>query len=221
MDPTPLQFAKMAIDHVTTNPINITSPTIFVTGADTQPRFRQVLKLDEGILAAIATPEDPPVDPNQAAKSHGKRGRRKKFKNSRKLISRTMANPNTKRDRVRNTSRKSNKNATTATASSGSDRILRSGAGTQSDSKKVSRKSRKWRKRNEKKRIESKTVLESPIASENKKGDEAVGGLVEAMEGFGIGGNEEVKEKMEIDMHGLEMKMAVLDVMEDDDGEIM
>ncbi|KAG0137814.1 hypothetical protein HOY82DRAFT_535152 [Tuber indicum] len=66
--------------------------------------------------------------------------------------------------------------------------------------------------------------LERWIESENeRKAKEAVDdGLVAAMEGFGFGGGgREVGEKVEIDMNGLEMKMAMLDVMKDDDGEIM
>jgi len=52
-----------------------------------------------------------------------------------------------------------------------------------------------------------------------KKGKEEVDGLVGLMEGFGIGGGEKAEDKMEIDMNGLERRMAKLEVIREDDGE--
>ena len=54
-----------------------------------------------------------------------------------------------------------------------------------------------------------------------KKGNEAVDGLVGLMKGFGIGGGEKVEDKMEADMNGLETRMAMLDVIhEEDEGDL-
>lgn len=55
----------------------------------------------------------------------------------------------------------------------------------------------------------------------DRKGKEAVDGLVGLMKGFGIGDGEKAEDKMEIDMSGLQMQMAMLGVIHEDDDEMV
>ncbi|KAG0137813.1 hypothetical protein HOY82DRAFT_597048 [Tuber indicum] len=206
MDPTPSQFAKLAKDCVITNPFNVTSPTILATGTNSPRRYRQVIQHGgsaAGASAAMATSADTPVGLNNADKSHGKRGRRKRQKNGKKHNPHTVTNTN--RVRVRNRKRK--KNSITAPASPECVRISSSGAGTQSNSKKLARKEKNRRKRKEKKErrlIEFQKLLESQVASES-----AVDRLVGLMEGFGICAGERVQEEkaFKVGRQGMDMDM--------------
>jgi len=141
--------------------------------------------------------------------SHGKRDNRKN------LAGRSITDTHTTGHPARK-----NKNSTITTSSG---RVGKSH--TMSGAHHLSEKIQKHRVSNKKSQWDSigrKEWLASRLGLENdKKGKEAVDGLVGLMEGFGIGGGENTKAKMEVDMNGLQMQMAMLEVIHEDDEMVM
>ena len=141
--------------------------------------------------------------------SHGKRDTRKN------LAGRSITDTHTTGHPARK-----NKNSTITTSAG---RVGKSH--TMSGAHHLSEKIQKRRVSNKKSQRDSigrKEWLASRFGLENdRKGKEAVDGLVGLMKGFGIGDGEKAENKMEIDMSGLQMQMAMLGVIHEDDDEMV
>ncbi|PUU73775.1 hypothetical protein B9Z19DRAFT_1068726 [Tuber borchii] len=238
----------MSEDYIAINPSNTSSPTAGAAGNHATGSYSKFPLLDErtaAILVAIGVPLSflptftlrtwhfplhkttlNDVSADLHVGPGGKPGGRKNRKNrrNRKNSKNSNKHPVAKTTPLRTSNRvgKNKKNSATATASSGSARKSPPGSG----KRKRAQQRDRDRKRSERENVERKKWLEDWFDSENKRKEEqAVDGLVELMEGFGIcagdkgqeeGMAEGWQEGIVMDMDGLERQMATLEVIRED-----
>ncbi|PUU72479.1 hypothetical protein B9Z19DRAFT_1137526 [Tuber borchii] len=211
MYPTPMQFTKITNNYLNTNSSNAVSPTIWVAGNKSKGGHKKSPLLDErtaAVLVAMATSGDDFVDLRNLAMSFGKRDSRKNLAGRSITDTHTTGHP----------ARMNNSTITTSSSRVGKSHTM---SGAHHLSEKI-QKRRVSNRKSQKENIGRKEWLESRFGLMNdRKGKAAVDGLVGLMKGFGIGDGENAKDKMEIDMSGLQMQMAMLGVIQEDDGEVM
>ncbi|CUS15661.1 unnamed protein product [Tuber aestivum] len=207
----------MADNHVITNHFNTVSPAVWVSGNNTGSTYGKPRRIDEDTLVALysmASSKASRVNLRRAALAA--RGERENRKNP---TERSGANTSSARCPHKKMNRKDQITAIVA------GRIAKSAFyfGGYPLVENMHRR-RELRQKNEKEFIKNQKMFARWLDSEyDRKGKEPVDGLVGLMDGFGLAGSagEKVQDKMEIDVSGLEKKMARLDVIQEDDEEIM
>ncbi|RPA93370.1 hypothetical protein L873DRAFT_1847260 [Choiromyces venosus 120613-1] len=220
----PFQFAKLATDHVITETVTITSPTIWVAANKPQPTVSQSLELAEShasILAAMGIPTDSEkkygtpgkcVKPIEAIKISDRltarkpRNARKADKNSNEV---TVANNGL----ARNSAKKKKKKAT-APISSG--RICKK---SRSAGKKPRQRKKPGKVKADKQYLARQEWLADWTRSESvRKAKETVDELAGLIDGFVITGAKKVRmekavvkgdDGMEVDLDVLQGKLAI------------